>query len=243
MRKYLLILFLSPAIAFGQVYYGMTDSTFVAYGLATDTKPTPTANFCYFVEVNTNKTFVSSGGVWSLVGIGVDSIATRLAFVTDSLATAVAAFVAATYATITNLNLKAPIASPTFTGTVGGITASMVGLGNVDNTSNATERAASAVLTSKTMGMFNYAADAGSNDTYVISLSPAPAAYTTGMIVIFRANTVNTGAASLNVNSLGAITIVKRVSTTLANADIASQQFCMVVYNGTNFVLMNPTVN
>jgi hypothetical protein len=37
----------------------------------------------------------------------------------------------------TALNLKANIASPTFTGTVGGITATMVGLGNVTNTSDA----------------------------------------------------------------------------------------------------------
>lgn len=35
------------------------------------------------------------------------------------------------------LDDKAPIESPTFTGTVSGITASMVGLGNVDNTSDA----------------------------------------------------------------------------------------------------------
>ena len=34
------------------------------------------------------------------------------------------------------IDLKAPLASPTFTGTVSGITASMVGLGNVDNTSD-----------------------------------------------------------------------------------------------------------
>jgi hypothetical protein len=34
------------------------------------------------------------------------------------------------------LNLKAPLASPTFTGTVGGITSAMVGLGSVDNTSD-----------------------------------------------------------------------------------------------------------
>jgi len=39
-------------------------------------------------------------------------------------------------ATQNALNLKANIASPTFTGTVGGITKSMVGLGNVDNTSD-----------------------------------------------------------------------------------------------------------
>lgn len=37
----------------------------------------------------------------------------------------------------TSLGLKAPLASPTFTGTVGGITKSMVGLANVDNTSDA----------------------------------------------------------------------------------------------------------
>jgi hypothetical protein len=39
-------------------------------------------------------------------------------------------------ADITDLNLKAPIASPTFTGTVAGITKAMVGLANVDNTSD-----------------------------------------------------------------------------------------------------------
>jgi hypothetical protein len=36
----------------------------------------------------------------------------------------------------TQLNTKAPIANPTFTGTVGGVTKGMVGLGNVDNTSD-----------------------------------------------------------------------------------------------------------
>ncbi len=53
----------------------------------------------------------------------------------------------------TQLDAKAPTASPTFTGTVSGITASMVGLGNVDNTSdldkpisNATQTALDAKL-------------------------------------------------------------------------------------------------
>lgn len=50
---------------------------------------------------------------------------------------------------VTALALKAPLASPTFTGTVSGITKAMVGLGNVDNTSNATERAAAVALTNK----------------------------------------------------------------------------------------------
>ena len=37
------------------------------------------------------------------------------------------------------LDLKAPLASPTFTGTVGGITAAMVGLGSVDNVADASK--------------------------------------------------------------------------------------------------------
>lgn len=41
-----------------------------------------------------------------------------------------------TYETISNVSLKAPINSPTFTGTVNGITKSMVGLSSVDNTSD-----------------------------------------------------------------------------------------------------------
>lgn len=39
-------------------------------------------------------------------------------------------------ADITDLNLKAPISSPTFTGNVSGITSTMVGLGNVNNTTD-----------------------------------------------------------------------------------------------------------
>lgn len=47
-------------------------------------------------------------------------------------------------ATQTALDLKAPIANPTFTGTVGGITKTMVGLGNVDNTSDVNKPISSA---------------------------------------------------------------------------------------------------
>jgi hypothetical protein len=47
----------------------------------------------------------------------------------------------------TALDLKAPLASPTFTGTVSGITKSMVGLGNVDNTSDANKPVSTATAT------------------------------------------------------------------------------------------------
>lgn len=47
----------------------------------------------------------------------------------------------------TALNLKAPLASPTFTGTVSGVTAAMVGLGSVDNTSDANKPVSTAQAT------------------------------------------------------------------------------------------------
>jgi alpha-tubulin suppressor-like RCC1 family protein len=47
----------------------------------------------------------------------------------------------------TALNLKANLASPTFTGTVSGVTAAMVGLGNVTNTSDANKPVSAAQLT------------------------------------------------------------------------------------------------
>jgi hypothetical protein len=52
------------------------------------------------------------------------------------LAAALQADEAASTTLTTLVGTKAPIASPTFTGTVSGITKSMVGLGNVDNTSD-----------------------------------------------------------------------------------------------------------
>ena len=47
----------------------------------------------------------------------------------------------------TNIGLKAPINNPTFTGTVGGVTKSMVGLGNVDNTTDALKPVSTATQT------------------------------------------------------------------------------------------------
>lgn len=47
----------------------------------------------------------------------------------------------------TSLDAKAPLANPTFTGTVSGITKSMVGLGNVDNTSDANKPISTATQT------------------------------------------------------------------------------------------------
>ena len=64
------------------------------------------------------------------------------------LAAALQADEAASTTLTTLVGTKAPIASPTFTGTVSGITKSMIGLGNVDNTSDALKPISTATQTS-----------------------------------------------------------------------------------------------
>lgn len=85
----------------------------------------------------------------------------------------------------------------------------------------------------------DYAADAGSTDAYAITVTPAPTAYAVGQVFVFKANTANTGAATLNVNSLGAITIKKNVSTELSTNDILANQIVAVTYDGTNFQMVS----
>jgi len=84
-----------------------------------------------------------------------------------------------------------------------------------------------------------YAADGGASDTYAITLSPIPTSYTAGMVVHFKANTANTGAATLNVNSLGAKTIKKWGATDLQDNDILASQLVTVIYDGTNFQMLS----
>lgn len=94
-----------------------------------------------------------------------------------------------------------------------------------------------------TVQTYDYAASSGGTDAYAITVSPAPTAYVTGQVFHFKADVANTGTATLNVNSLGAKTIVKEVSTTLATGDIAASMICTVVYDGTNMVLQNPVAS
>lgn len=93
---------------------------------------------------------------------------------------------------------------------------------------------------------YNYCADAGTNDTYACSMSPAITAYVTGGHYFFRANTANTGAATINFNSLGAVPIKKYTSTggaDLADADIRAGAIVEVIYDGTNMQLVNQLGN
>ena len=91
-----------------------------------------------------------------------------------------------------------------------------------------------------------YCSDAGANDTYTCSLSPAATAYVTGTTYRFKANTANTGAATINFNSVGALTIVKvqgAITTTLADNDIRVGQWVTCTYDGTNCQMVSQLGN
>ena len=92
-------------------------------------------------------------------------------------------------------------------------------------------------------GTFVYAADGEASDTYVITMTPTLTAYTTGMVVNFKANTANTGACTLNIDTLGAKSIKKTHDADPADNDIESGQIVTVVYDGTNFQMQSQVAN
>jgi hypothetical protein len=85
-----------------------------------------------------------------------------------------------------------------------------------------------------------YGAATGAANAYEVELIPVPTQYQAGMMLTFKANTANTGAATLNINGLGAKTMKKLVTTDLAANDIILGQMVIVMYDGTNFQYFNP---
>jgi len=87
----------------------------------------------------------------------------------------------------------------------------------------------------------NHATDTGSANAYAIAPSPAAAAYATGQVVTLKPVNANTGASTINVNSLG----VKNIKL-LSGADPAANAMVttgvyILVYDGASFILTNPS--
>lgn len=89
-------------------------------------------------------------------------------------------------------------------------------------------------------GPIAYVATTGSSNAYVAAPSPALAALTTGSWLALKANHTNTGAATLNVNSLGAVAIRKQTDVALEAGDLRSGQVFWVTYDGTYWQLTSP---
>lgn len=76
-------------------------------------------------------------------------------------------------------------------------------------------------------------------DTITGSMSPQLTAYAAGQLFYFVANAANTGAVTINIDSLGAKAITRDGSTALAAGDINSGEVVVVIYDGTRFQMIN----
>jgi len=79
----------------------------------------------------------------------------------------------------------------------------------------------------------------GSANAYVLAASRAMTAYAAGDRFTFKANFTNTGAATINVDGLGAKSIKRQDGSALIAGDIQSGGYVDVVYDGTNFILLS----
>jgi len=85
-----------------------------------------------------------------------------------------------------------------------------------------------------------YGTCAGSANTYAITLTPAPSAYTAGMTILFKPSASNTGASTVNVNSLGARNVKSTFGADPGANEIYASNYALMTYDGTNFILLNP---
>jgi hypothetical protein len=76
-------------------------------------------------------------------------------------------------------------------------------------------------------------------DTLTGTLTPALVAYVTGAVYYFVAPATNTGAVTLNIDTLGAKAVTRDGTTALVAGDIVSGEMVAVVYDGTRFQLIS----
>ena len=124
-------------------------------------------------------------------------------------------------------------ASPTVPLEVGGVIFSSTG--GFKFPDNSTQTVAASPFTG------SYAVTTGSSNVYAVAPSPALGSYAAGVRVFFEPNHINTGSATLNVNSLGAKTIKTVHGETLVGGELASGGIYSAIYDGTDFILVNGT--
>ena len=87
----------------------------------------------------------------------------------------------------------------------------------------------------------NHAADTGTANAYVTAPSPAISSYVTGQIVTLKPGNRCTGASTLAVNGLSAVSIKLPDGGNPDEGNIEAGAVHMFMYDGTNFILLNPS--
>lgn len=89
----------------------------------------------------------------------------------------------------------------------------------------------------------NYFLDSGTVNTLVITVpSPLSVSYAAGLILQVKVGNTNTGAVTLNVNGLGAQSVVYPNGSALAAGQLVAGGIAIVMYDGTNFQLLGAVV-
>lgn len=83
----------------------------------------------------------------------------------------------------------------------------------------------------------------GSSNAYAITPSPAITVYAEGQTFSFLANHTSSGAATLNVNGLGATTLKNTDGSAIGASDLVSGGLYNAAYNGTDFQLTGAAIS
>ena len=86
-----------------------------------------------------------------------------------------------------------------------------------------------------------YGVDTGTANVYAAALTPTLSAYSAGMFVHIKILNSNSGASTLNLNSLGAKNIKYTSGSAIRANDLLAGGVYTFFYDGTNFQLLNPS--
>jgi hypothetical protein len=87
---------------------------------------------------------------------------------------------------------------------------------------------------------FTFLTSPAGTNTITATASLGMSAYVTGQRFFFVAAATNTGACTLNINAIGVKSVTKNGTTALVAGDIVNGAVTQVVYDGTQFQLLNP---
>jgi len=211
-------------------------------------------------ETDTNKFKIGDGtNRWSTLSYFVDldtmiAGAPGLLNSLDEIAAAINDDPAFFTTIASSISSKAPLASPTFTGTVSGVTKSMVGLGNVDNTSDASKpvstatqaaldlKANSADITELSQDAVNTALTAGSGitKTYNDSANTITVAVDSTIATkTYADNAASTAVAAVVNSAPEALNTLKELADALTADESTAASLATLV--GTKAPLASPT--
>lgn len=91
-------------------------------------------------------------------------------------------------------------------------------------------------------GSYTTGLDVGTENAYVTSLTPALTDYIAGTQVNIFIENANTGASTLNIDSLGAENITHTNGHALVGGELIAGMIAKFIYDGSNFQLLNPVV-